>query len=182
MNIDQKDIEQYLSELKEAVEQDNYRLDRNAKRQDNINLFLDYVIDETKAKEIILSLNAMDFSEILQNEHKGFEHEKLYVFGKDVTLLERNGTEEKTVSLYIKFNKLENCFVIYVQYFILCRAYDWFFDFFHHQHNSMIAFGQYPIIKSGRKISRRRLSPYSVGIIRFGLILLSCCTSRSAAF
>ena len=62
--------------------------------------FLDYVIDETKAKEIILSLTVMDFSEILQNEHKGFEHEKLYVFGKDVTLLERNGTEEKTVSVY----------------------------------------------------------------------------------
>lgn len=61
LNIDQKDIEQYLSEVKEAVEKDNYRLDRNARRQDNINLFLDYVIDETKAKEIILSLTVMDF-------------------------------------------------------------------------------------------------------------------------
>jgi hypothetical protein len=102
--------------VKEAVEKDNYRLDRNARRQDNINLFLDYVIDETIAKEIILSLTVMDFSEILQNEHKGFEHEKLYVFGKDVTLLERNGTKEKTVSLYIKFNKLENCFVIVISF------------------------------------------------------------------
>lgn len=116
LNIGQKDIEQYLSEVKEAVEKDNYRLDRNARRQDNINLFLDYVIDEAKAKEIILSLTAMDFSEILQNEHKGYEHEKLYVFGKDVTLLERNGTEEKIVSLYIKFNKLENCFVIVISF------------------------------------------------------------------
>lgn len=100
MNIDKKDIEQYLSEVKEAVEKDNYRLDRNARRQDNINLFLDYVIDEAKAKEIILSLTVMDFSEILQNEHKGFEYEKLYVFGKDVILLERNGIEE---SAYILF-------------------------------------------------------------------------------
>ena len=41
MNIGQKDIEQYLSEVKEAVEKDNYRLDRNARRQDNINLFRD---------------------------------------------------------------------------------------------------------------------------------------------
>lgn len=63
MYIDQKDIEQYLSEVKEAV-----------------------------------------------------EHEKLYVFGKDVTLLERNGTDEKTVSLYIKINKLENCFVIVISF------------------------------------------------------------------
>lgn len=116
LNIDQKDIDQYLSEVKEAVEKDNYRLDRNARRQDNTNLFLDYVIDEAKAKDIILSLISMDFSEILQNEHKGYEHEKLYVFGKDVTLLERNGTEEKTVSLYIKFNKLENRFVIVISF------------------------------------------------------------------
>lgn len=116
MSIDKKDIEQYLSEVKEAVENDRYRLDRNARRQDNINLFLDYVIDEVKAKEIILSLTTMDFSEILQNEHIGYEHERLYVFGKYVTLLERNGTEEKAVSLYIKLNKLENCFVIVISF------------------------------------------------------------------
>ena len=116
LNIDQKDIEHYLSEVKDAVEKDYYRLDRNARRQDNINLFLDYVIDEAKAKEIILSLTAMDFSEVLRNEHTGFEHERLYVFGKDVVLLERTGTEEKTVSLYIKFNKLENSFVIVISF------------------------------------------------------------------
>ena len=107
LKIDKKDVARYLSEVKDAVRNGRYRLDRNSKRQDNINLFLDYVIDETKAKNVILSLTVMDFSEILQNEHTGFEHERLYVFGKDVTLLERNGTNEKTVSLYIKFNKLE---------------------------------------------------------------------------
>ena len=116
LSIDKKDIEQYLFEVKEAVGNDRYRLDRNARRQDNINLFLDYVIDEAKAKEIILSLTPMDFSAVLQNEHAGYEHERLYVFGKDVNLLERNGTEEKTVSLYIKFNKLENCFVIIISF------------------------------------------------------------------
>lgn len=114
MDIDKKDIELYLSEVKEAVENGRYRLDRNARRQDNINLFLDYVINEAKVREIILSLTEMDFSGILRNEHKGFEHERLYVFGKDVILLERNGTEEKTVSLYIKFNKLDGCFVIVI--------------------------------------------------------------------
>ena len=73
LNIEQKDIQQYLSDVKESVERNDYRIDRNARRQDNINLFLDYVIDESKAKEIILSLTIMDFSEILQNEHKGYE-------------------------------------------------------------------------------------------------------------
>lgn len=116
MDINKRDIERYLSEVKEAVENDRYRLDRNAMRQDNINLFLDYVIDEAKAKKIILSLMAMDFSQILQNEHKGYEHEKLYVFGKDIVLLERNGTQEKTISLYIKFNKLGNGFVIIISF------------------------------------------------------------------
>ena len=116
MDIDKKDIELYLSEVKEAVENGRYRLDRNARRQGNINLFLDYVINEAKAREIILSLTEMDFSGILRNEHKGFEHERLYVFGKDVILLERNGTEEKTVSLYIKFNKLDSCFVIVISF------------------------------------------------------------------
>ena len=116
MNIERESIEQYLLEVKESVKKDKYRLDHNSRRQDNIKLFLDYVIDEAKVKEVILDLDTQDFSTILQNEHKGFEHEKLYVFGKAIILLERNGTEEKTVSLYIKFNKLENCFVIVISF------------------------------------------------------------------
>lgn len=116
LGIDKKDIEQYLFELKEAVGKDRYRIDRNARRQGNINLFLDYIIDEAKAKEIILNLTVMDFSKVLQNVHVGYEHERLYVFGKDVNLLERNGTKAKAVPLYIKFNKLKDCFVIVVSF------------------------------------------------------------------
>ena len=116
MKIGLKDIEQYLSKVKEAVKNDKYRIERNARRQDNVNLFLDYVIDEAKAKEIILGLTAMDFSEILQNEHKRYRHERLYVFGKAISLLERNGTEEKIVSLYIKFNMLKDSFVIVISF------------------------------------------------------------------
>ncbi len=56
LTINEKDIGRYLSEMKAAVENDRYRLDRNPRRQDNINLFLDYVIDEAKAKKIILNL------------------------------------------------------------------------------------------------------------------------------
>lgn len=116
MEINKKDIENYLVEVKSAINNGRYRIDRNSKRQGNIDLFLNYVIDEEKAREILLSLTAMDFSMILQNEHEGFEHEKLYVFGKDVVLLERVGNEEKTVSIYIKFNKLENCYVIVISF------------------------------------------------------------------
>lgn len=115
-NITQEEVEEYLSDVKKAVSEDRYRLDRNSRRQDNIDLFINYVIDESKAKDIILSLEVMDFSEIVKNEHVGFEHEMLYIFGKDVQLLERTGTEEVTVSLYIKFNKLENNYVIVISF------------------------------------------------------------------
>lgn len=114
MDITQNDIDIYLAEVKDAIRKNRYRIERNSRRQDNINLFLDYVIDENMAKDILLGLTATDFSEILQNEHKGYEHERLYVFGKDVELLERIGNACRIVSLYIKFNKLENCYVIVV--------------------------------------------------------------------
>ena len=105
MSRQKEDIEQYLFEVKEAVRNDRYRIDRNKKRMDNVQLFTDYVINEDKAKDIVLGLNVMDFSGILQNEHAGYEHEQLYVFGKEVRLLERYGTKIKNVCLYIKFNK-----------------------------------------------------------------------------
>lgn len=114
LDITQNEIEVYLTEVKEAIQNNRYRIEKNSRRQDNIDLFVNYVIDETIAKDILLGLEATDFSEILQNEHKGYEHELLYVFGKDVKLLERMGNTSKTVSLYIKFNKMENCYVIVV--------------------------------------------------------------------
>lgn len=114
-NID--DIDKYLTEVKAAVAINNYRISLNEHRPDNRELFADYIIDEAKAKEILISLNAEDFSEVRNNDHKGFEHELLYIFGKDVRLLERFGSaEEKTFSLYIKFNKLDNSFIIVVSF------------------------------------------------------------------
>ena len=116
MNIGRKEIDCYLSGVKKAVKNGKYRLERNDRRQDNQDLFFNYVLDEQKVRKIILDLSVEDFSEVLQNKHKGYEYERLYVFGKDVTLLERFGSREKTVSLYIEFNKLENCFVIVVSF------------------------------------------------------------------
>ncbi len=71
MNITWKDIEAYLSEVKDAVGKDRYRIARNSRRQDNIDLFLDYVMNEARAKEILLSLEPADFSAVLQNEQIG---------------------------------------------------------------------------------------------------------------
>lgn len=116
MEVTIEDIERYLGEVKTAVNVGKYSVEMNENRQDNQDLFMDYVITEEKKKEILLSLEASDFSEILPNEHKGFEHEQLYVFGKDVKLLHRFDSGEELVSLYIKFNKLESQFVIVISF------------------------------------------------------------------
>lgn len=110
------EIEKYITEVKKAIEADNYRIETNRRRQANLALFRDYAIDEAKSKEILLDLTANDFCEVLQNEHKGFEHELLYVFGKDVKLLQRFGEGEETISLYIKCNKLESEFLIVISF------------------------------------------------------------------
>lgn len=114
LNITKKDIDIYLGEVKAAIRQNRYRIEMNSRRQDNLELFFTYILDEAMTKDILLSLTVNDFSEVLQNDHKGYEYELLYVFGKDLRLLERLGNSSKLVSLYIKFNKLDNAYVIVV--------------------------------------------------------------------
>lgn len=114
MNVKLHDIDAYLCKVKDAIKKDNYQIANNSRRKDNKKLFWDYTIDEKMAKEILLELTAYDFSEILKNEHRGYENEFLYVFGKDVRLLERFGSDEKLVHLYIKFNRLDDGYVVVI--------------------------------------------------------------------
>lgn len=116
MDVTIADIEKYLEDVKEAINAGRYRVEMNENRQDNQDLFMDYIVNEEKRKQILLSLTAMDFSEIRHNTHRGYEHELLYVFGKDVKLLRRFGSGEEQVSLYIKFNKLESRYVIVISF------------------------------------------------------------------
>ena len=116
MNLSVSDVENYLEAVKCAVKARRYRLDMNVKRPDNRKLFQTYSLTEEDAENIILDLNAMDFSDAVPNEHVGYEHETLYIFGKEVLLIERYGTAEKLVPLYIKFNKLDNEFVIVIPF------------------------------------------------------------------
>lgn len=116
MDVTITDVEKYLEEVKDAVNAGRYRVELNDNRQDNQDLFFDYIISEEKRKRILLSLAATDFSEIRHNIHKGYEHELLYVFGKDVKLLRRFSSGEEQVSLYIKFNKLESGYVIVISF------------------------------------------------------------------
>ena len=67
MKVTIADIDEYLEEVKEAIRVGRYRIEMNTNRQDNQDLFIDYIINEEKRKQILLSLTAMDFSEIRHN-------------------------------------------------------------------------------------------------------------------
>jgi len=114
LDITLNDIDIYLDEVKDAIRKNKFRIELNPNRKKNRRLFTTYLIDENMTRDILLGLTASDFSEKLQNEHRGYEHERLYVFGKDVELLEKIGNASRVVHLYIKLNKLESCYVIVV--------------------------------------------------------------------
>lgn len=116
MEVTIADIEKYLEEVKDAINAGKYRIEINDNRQDNQDLFIDYLMSEEKRKQILLSLSPTDFSEIKNNTHKGYEHELLYIFGKEVKLLHRFDSGEENVCLYIKFNKLEYRYVIVISF------------------------------------------------------------------
>lgn len=111
MNVTQGDVANYLAEVQAAVKAGHYQI---SPRQKNQELYFDYVFREGDEKEILLSLQVDDFSEAVQNDHPQHPEEILYIFGKDVSLMPRFGQGVKTVSLYIKFNKLANQYVIVI--------------------------------------------------------------------
>lgn len=116
MEITRLEVEEYLNRVKEAVKNDNYRIEMNKNRSDNRNLFVDYVLNEVRIKEILLSLTVHDFPESRKNNHKGFENEILYIFGKEIKALERFGVDYKAVKLYIKLNLIADDFVFVVSF------------------------------------------------------------------
>lgn len=114
MSLTKNEINSYLIQIKDAIRNNRYRIERNPFRQENNHLFMDYVFDEKMAKDLLLKIEINDFSERKRNEHKGYEHEYLYIFGKDVMLLERFGEGRKRISLYIKLNLINHRCVIVV--------------------------------------------------------------------
>ena len=113
MSVTKSDVEQYLSDVFAAVNVGRYQISPRQKNQD---IYMDYVFTEEDAKKVILSLTAYDFSDAVQNDHPQHPEEILYIFGKDINLMPRYGDSEEKVSLYIKFNKLTNQYVIVISF------------------------------------------------------------------
>ena len=113
MSVTKSDVEQYLSDVFAAVNAGRYQISPRQKNQD---IYMDYVFTEEDAKKVILSLTVYDFSDAVQNDHPQHPEEILYIFGKDINLMPRYGDSEEKVSLYIKFNKLTNQYVIVISF------------------------------------------------------------------
>lgn len=116
MNLSIADIEEYLSIVRQAVREDRYEIERNENREENLKLSWQYILPEEEIKKIIYSLTPLDFSETVKNKKKRFANEILYVFGKNVNLIERDSGQEKEIELYIKFNKEINNYVIVISF------------------------------------------------------------------
>lgn len=116
MNLSIADIEEYLSIVRQAVREDRYEIERNENREENLKLSWQYMLPEEEIKKIIYSLTPLDFSEAVKNRKKRFANEILYVFGKNVNLIERDSGQEKEIELYIKFNKEINNYVIVISF------------------------------------------------------------------
>ncbi len=111
-----KEIQEYLKEVKNLIRNDKYRIALNENRRDNRDLFLEYIIPEERAKEILLGLTYMDFCKKVQNSKPGREDEWLYIFGKEETFISKYGDGEEKVQLYIKINKIEEKFVAVISF------------------------------------------------------------------
>ena len=116
MNLSIADIEEYLSIVRQAVREDRYEIERNENREENLKLSWQDMLPEEEIKKIIYSLTPLDFSEAVKNRKKRFANEILYVFGKNVNLIERDSGQEKEIELYIKFNKEIDNYVIVISF------------------------------------------------------------------
>lgn len=114
--IDESEINDYLGEAKKLILDGKFRIALNSNRLTNLSLFDEYLINEESVKSILLNLTVYDFCEKVQNKHANFNHEWLYVFGKEINLIKRFEEKSEMVPLYIKFNKIEDKFLIVVSF------------------------------------------------------------------
>lgn len=114
--IDESEINDYLGEAKKLILDGKFRIALNSNRLTNLSLFDEYLLNEESVKSILLNLTVYDFCEKVQNKHANFNHVWLYIFGKEINLMKRFEEKSEMVPLYIKFNKLEDKFLIVVSF------------------------------------------------------------------
>lgn len=115
-NYTYEQIETVLSDIKECIIKGKYQISLNPKREDNLDFISAYNLRRNDQRNILLGIETEDFCYTLQNEHKGYEHEILYVFAPEVDLVNAFG-EDKTVVIYVKFNFIkENDYTVVISF------------------------------------------------------------------
>lgn len=102
--IKKEEIEELLFKIKKNITDNGYLVLSN--RGKNMEFCKNYAINSKILKNIISKLNVSDFSEILFNEHPGYEKEKLFVFAPVLKLIDLNG-QRKDIQVYLKINYIE---------------------------------------------------------------------------
>ena len=102
-NHTREEIESILGIIKTCIVEGKYSISMNSKRQDNIDFRDEYNITSSRAERILLQITTDDFCHTLQNNHKGYEHEILYVFAPHVEVYNILGHKE-ALCIYVKFN------------------------------------------------------------------------------
>lgn len=97
--IDESEINDYLGEAKKLILDGKFRIALNSNWLTNLSLFDEYLINEESVKSMLLNLTVYDFCEKVQNKHANFNHEWLYVFGKEIDLIKRFEEKSEMVPL-----------------------------------------------------------------------------------
>jgi len=112
------EIDSILDIIRNCIIEKKYTISMNPKRQENIDFRDEYNITSSRVEQILLQITVDDFCHSLQNKHKGFEHEVLYVFAPHVELHNVLGNKE-VLCIYVKFNiitQADDKFVIVISF------------------------------------------------------------------
>lgn len=101
-----EEIDDILNVIKNCIKNNNYTIEVNKNRQENIKFIQEYNLNYNKRKKILLNIKTTDFCHSLQNTNIGYEYETLYVFCCQSVVFNIYG-EEEFVDIYIKFNIVE---------------------------------------------------------------------------
>jgi hypothetical protein len=118
LQVGREEVAEYLEEVKRLIRKGNYQIAMNSNREQNRQLYTEYLIDEKQSEKILLDLQLENYAETVQNEHPKFSHEWLYIFGKTVELMRRFEGSDEAVPLYIKLNKIKNQQIIVISFHV----------------------------------------------------------------
>lgn len=102
-SILEEKVRAYLKKLKEILNNPNHIINICDNRDKNYIFYYLYNIDKAYIEQVLNSLEASNFVEILINKNSNFPPNELYVFNKEVELVNQAGQEEE-INLYIKLS------------------------------------------------------------------------------